>query len=310
MRKLPALLAATALVASLAACTASSTPAAIDGCVPVADPGRSSDAVTATGLFGSSPDVSFPTPLISGSLQRTVVSAGEGEQVRAGDQVHFHVTVLNGRTGEEIAATGYTDESFTRGSAGQTANFGVGLACAQVGERFVLTGPAGDVAGAEAAESAGLAADDPLVLVYDVMASYLGKADGVNQLPRDGMPNVATAVDGTPGVSFIGEAPDELRATVIKRGSGHEAKTGDRVVVHFSIWSWPTNGNPSRQLNTTWNTGIASIFTIDEESMPESFRTALTGTPVGSQVLVSTPADAELDTDARVLVVDLLGIMG
>ena len=30
-------------------------------------------------------------------------------------------------------------------------------------------------------------------------AAYLGKADGFNQLPKDGMPTVVTAVDGTPG---------------------------------------------------------------------------------------------------------------
>ena len=39
------------------------------------------------------------------------------------------------------------------------------------------------------------------MVVIDVTAAYLGKADGFNQLPKDGMPTVVTAVDGTPGIT-------------------------------------------------------------------------------------------------------------
>ena len=51
--------------------------------------------------------------------------------------------------------------------------------------------------------------DTVLVFVIDVIAVYLGKADGINQLPQDGMPTVVTAPTARPGITV----PDGDRGT-------------------------------------------------------------------------------------------------
>jgi len=289
---------------ALAGCT--TDPTAIDGCIPVAGPGGASSLVTVEGEVGSEATISFPTPLYSDGLQRSVLVPGEGARIKPGQQVHFHASIVNGVTGAPIATTDYTDQGFARAVAGQISNFGIALTCARVGERVVLTGPALDVLGADALANSGMPEDQPLVLVFDIDNVFLAKADGINQLPADGLPVVTTAVDGTPGVTLPKYAPPaNLTTAAIKLGGGDVVTTGDEVVVNFTVWSWPTDGSAPTVLNSTWSS-VASIFSTDAADMPAGFLAGTVGYPVGSQVMVLTPATAE--EDARIFVVDILGV--
>src|SRR5690606_379116 len=115
------------------------------------------------------------------------------------------------------------------------------MVCAQSGSRIAVTTTYGDsgIAGAGATEET---LKHSVVIVLDVHGVYLGKADGLNQLPADGMPVVVTAPDGTVGITVPSgidvPAKGDDKASTIKLGSGAKLAEGDAAVVQLANWSW------------------------------------------------------------------------
>ncbi|MFW8745742.1 hypothetical protein, partial [Mesorhizobium japonicum] len=145
-----------------------------------------------------------PTPLIGAGDQVTVVTAGHGMVATPGSQVQAEVTAYDAKTGDSLGATSYDGTSPLSAVAGVSlpgqqgavhSSLDKALVCAQAGSRIALT-----TTGGRFALISGIDEKAPIVVVADVTAVYLGKANGVNQLPQDGMPNVITAVDGQPGI--------------------------------------------------------------------------------------------------------------
>ncbi|CAN5136351.1 FKBP-type peptidyl-prolyl cis-trans isomerase [soil metagenome] len=318
MRRIPALLGAAAIVAAtLAGCTA--LPA--DGCTPPYKSGDASSIVTAPGKVGTAPTVDFPTPLISKGTQISVVKPGKGEPIVDG-QVDYEQGLYLGSTGEQLTATGYDGTSFARSGTGIKGEaIGEALQCSRVGERLVLTTTAKAALTADQLSQSGMADDDTLVIVLDVLARYLGKANGVNQLPLDGMPTVVTAPDGTPGIQLPeGGVPDKTRISTIKAGGGATVKKGDTVVVNFSSWIWPTtDGAEPSSFIETWSKHQATNFDLSAQgSLPSALVDSLVGEKVGGQVLlVMSPGKGSFAadslptgltaTDTVIFVIDILG---
>ena len=316
-QRIPALLGAAAvLAASLAGCTA--LPGT-GGCDPLFPSGRASDAVSAEGRVGARPDVDFPTPLVAPAPEVTRVVAGEGQQVGRDGQVDFALTYFDAATGEEIGSLGYGapggDDGPARSAVGiEDYAISGALACASVGDRLVLTATGADAGMQDAART--------YVFVIDVLAAYLGKADGMNLLPQDGMPTVVTEVDGTPAVALgLVEQPETTRAETVKSGSGAAVRAGDRVVAHLRAWTWPAGGGTPTEFASTWN-GAYEAYTMsledrDDNPVPPGVRRAVDGATVGSQLLVVIPPGEDGYTqppqgvaeDATMIwVVDILGI--
>lgn len=331
VRRISALIGAAALLtAALAGCTFSG---ADGGCATGYDAGDASSAVSATGAVavsgeaGKAPKVTFPTPLIARDPQVSVLDAGSGEPIVPGSNVDYEYSVFFGATGEQLAATGYgaTDSQPNRSIANLSDSIGGALKCAQVGDRLALVTPASDAFGAGTLQGNGIDDDDTLILVIDIVASYLGKADGVNQLPQDGMPTVVTAVDGTPGISVaLVEEPTATRIATIKAGGGATVAEGDTAILHYSAWYWPAAiGDEPESLQSTWDAdppkaATASVASIaDGGGLPAGVVSALTGAKVGSQLLVVIPpGDDGFGTDVQgvdatrttIWVIDLLGV--
>jgi peptidylprolyl isomerase len=311
-RRLPALIGATALVtAALAGCTA--VPGS--GCDPVYSSGASSSIVTATGSHGSAPKVDFPTPLVTKKSQVSVVEAGDGALVEDGDQVDVALSIYFGADGQDIA--GQVQKG--RLAAGiDAAAISEALVCTHVGDRISLVTTTAEAYGKGGGAQANLKDSDTLVMVIDVLASYLGKANGFNQLPQDGMPNVSTEVDGTPGVGVsLQVPPTSTRSSVIKAGDGAKIKAGDAVVSSYSIFTWAAGDQPVF-VKGTWDNHNTSTDVLDDKTtLPPGWVKAITGKRVGSQILiVLVPGDdsytadnAPADPNATyIVVVDLLGI--
>jgi peptidylprolyl isomerase len=173
-----------------------------------------------------------------------------------------------------------------------------------------------------------------LVIVVDVKDRFLGKANGVNQLPLDGMPNVITAVDGQPGIVIQElDKPKVLRISTIKAGSGPAIKNDAIVHLKYSGWSWPTSSSDKPVVwpggtssdgtavpggDSTWTTDQAADIKVTSSSLPVGMYKALIGAKVGSQILVVIPpkdgfgssaaAYGFSDTDTVIMVIDVLGI--
>lgn len=314
--RVPAILGAAALLtASLAGCTA--IPG-IGGCEPVVHSGEASKLVTASGAPGSISDVDFPTPLIVMHPEASVLLHGDGALVTDGAQVDITTTTHWGPDGTD--ATG--SQPSRRVSAGlESDDLGDAImqavVCSHVGDRIALVATVAQAYGSGAAGGNADLDDTALVMIIDVTAAYLGKADGMNQLPLDGMPTVVTAVDGTPGISvLLQEPPATTRSSVIKAGSGAVVKDDANLVAHASVWAWPAeSGKQPNLLDSTWSKHQAATFALSSDSagLPPDVIEAVVGERIGSQILVVVPPDEDTtqgsdDTTAHIYVVDLLGL--
>jgi hypothetical protein len=298
-RPLTAVIAAVLVSGALAGCTAFTLDG---GCEPAFQPGDASKAVTATGDVGDSPDVEFPTPLIADQTQRSVLVEGEGEPAATGSIVRARYTYFDGATG---AAS--TESTELINASPMALGLGESLECVTVGSRIAVVGPVAEVLEGVTEGTAGT-----VVAVLDIEAIYLGKANGVNQLPQDGMPTVVTAVDGEPGISstYLPIAA-EPRTSTIKAGSGATVAEGDTVIFHARSWTWSAGTSNTVTLGDvdSWSTGTPySLVPSIESTGDETLVDALLGSTVGSQILVVIP-DAESDSSATVYVFDVLGIL-
>ena len=320
MRTATTLLLTAGLVATLAGCTTGTngTDGASADCTPVAS-GAVSAAVKVSGELGAKPDVTIDVPVSTENTQRTVVVQGDGDTAVASDIVNVNYSLYNGTTGDEIPGPDYTEagaDSFPLDSEQFIAGIVKTLECSQVGSRIVGVIPPIDAFGSTGSEQLGLAAEDNLVVVVDVVSIAdppLAKADGVEQPVEEGFPTVVLDDDGRPTVTIPDTAPPtELQLAVLKLGDGATVEDGDDVVVHYEGINW----NTGVIFDESWARGEPATFNTSQ--VIEGFTAALVGQTVGSQVIVVIPpaqgygeAGSPPDiggTDTLVFVIDILGI--
>jgi hypothetical protein len=312
------------LVLSLSACATSSAPSG--ACTPTAKSGDASSLVKATGETGTALDVDFPTPLLTAGLEISTVEAGDGRTIYPGQIADLHVTAANATTGE-VLDLGLEPADLIRRTAGESTDangpFGALIECATVGSRIAATMTIADAFGA-GTDAEGLGDDDTVVLVLDIAAGYIGKADGAVQVPVNGLPAVVLAPSGQPGIVVPGsDAPEETRIATLKQGDGATIEEGDLVVSHYTAITW-TGEEP---FASSWTDGTPVTFpAVSDDSgtgagVVPALAEALIGAKVGSQLLVVAPpgsgygASATLPTgvtsdDTLVYVVDVLGLQG
>ncbi len=293
VRPLTAVFAAALVAGALAGCTGG--PFA-EGCTPALASGDASEAVTVSGDVGVSPVIDYPTPLLAPTPERSIAVAGEGAEIREGDVALITVTIRDAASDTVLETPSgllTARESFLA--------LGQAVICATEGSRVVVVGSAAEVWPQAAAET--------VVAVIDVQQVFLGKANGVNQLPLDGMPTVVTAVDGTPGIALAYTSPpEEQRLATIKAGSGATVEDGDSVVFHGRSWSWPATeqGTPAIGQLDSWTNFQARFLEIDADD-DSPVTQALLGAKVGSQLLVVVPGAEGAQAD--IIVLDVLGIL-
>ncbi|HEY4153405.1 MAG TPA: FKBP-type peptidyl-prolyl cis-trans isomerase [Pseudolysinimonas sp.] len=327
MRKTPALLSAVAVAAVLAASLVGCSSSGAAGCAPAYTSGSVSKTVKTTATTAS-----FPTPLVTKTSQVSVNKAGKGGPIQNGDQVDYTYTIYDGKTGESLGSTTSTERSGASSAAKANAIVH-SLRCATTGERYTLVstvkGSFGKGAGGTEYKDS-----DTLVIVVDVKDHFLGKANGINQLPLDGMPNVITAVSGQPGIVIQElDKPKTLSISTIKAGSGPTVKENDTVHLKYSGWTWPTSSGDKPAIwaggqtsdgtavpdgESTWTNDQAADIKVSSTGLPVGMYKSLLGAKVGSQVLVVIPPKDGFgsssssygfaDTDTVIMVIDVLGI--
>lgn len=300
VRRLPALILAAGVLTALAACTPPVTNLA--GCEAPYGPGDNSNAVTATGKVGSEPKVDFPTPLVTKDQQVSVLTKGDGAVVYPTNTVEYFATLYDAATGEPIPnqTTGYEVPARSIVDDGVISRW---IQCASAGSRLAVVATTGSFSeDDDIAENDG----DTVVAVVDIVDTYLGKANGWDQLPQAGMPSVVLAPDGQPGVITPNEdAPTEQKSALLKAGTGATVKDGDTVIVQYVAIPW---GETTVSVST-WTgsaqtpAGPLAVTLDDQSTIPVDL---LVGQKVGSQVLAVLPANG--DTKAHILVIDILKI--
>ena len=309
MRTLPVLLLAAGIVASLSSCA--TTPFS-EGCDSTITSGPASSVVTATGEFGNTPTINFPTPIVTKKVERSELITGTGPELAEGDVVVMKYTLLNGTTGEIAAQGNYSDLGVivTLGDS-PTPSVTKGLECANVGSRVAIATNAAD-AGQDPTKT-----EDSFVFVVDIVDAFPGKAYGAPQMPQAGMPSVVTAPDGTPGVTVPKQdPPSTLAVNVLQEADGEKLKAGEHAVVKFTGFLW----SDSSVFTSTWTEGQAKIVTLaPSDTVTKGFVDGLTGQRVGSQVLIVVPPEDGFGSTGStgvppgstlIYVVDILGHVG
>lgn len=302
MRIPTALLITGGLVASLTACSTTVQPGAAE-CQPAVTEGPASQLVEASGEVGSEPQVDFPTPIETDATELSVLTQGDGAAVRAGQPVELEYTILNGATGEIYEQTAYSGGALVTVGESAIPTLTESLECVSAGSRVAITTSGEQIL--EENPQVGFDPEASVVFVVDVLKSYLGRANGADQLPQSDLPSVVLGTDGTPGVIIPSgvEKPTETRTSVLKRGNGEALADDDVAVLHYSAISW----DDEEVLASTWNQGQAALESMAQpQALPSGVIDAIVGQPVGSQVLVVVPSEQTEDT--LIIVVDILGI--
>lgn len=288
---------------------ASPTPSSSDAsaCVVNAKPGAGSDAVKVDGA-GLGAKVSVPAGTEFADLQRTVITEGDGKEVRPGDFVSATYQIVD-------AATGKVMETSERGPGGvlpvllststqgqitdstQSPIFTAAMECQPLGSEIVLALP-------------GQNGQNPVVLYVQTLEELPKTANGAETEAPKGMATVKIAKDGSPTITIPdAEAPTKTTIGLLRKGDGATVAPGDLVTVQYRGVKW----SDGKEFDSSWSRSFPSQFPTS--GVVAGFRQALEGQQVGSQVIAEIPpADGyggqpghELEKETLVFVVDILG---
>jgi peptidylprolyl isomerase len=252
--------------------------------------GAQVESVSVTENFGEAPTVTFPSPLTAESVQARVVVEGDGPVFTGRNLVEFEFAGYNGGSGELIQQSPFDGSEVPTGFFGpdQVPNFCVALAGAKEGSRVVAIIPPAQAHDGQGVPALGVGPADSFVFVFDIRKVFLEKATGDAVAPQAGFPTVVTTPEGVPGVTIPStEPPAELKIAQLIKGSGEEVKMGQLVTMHYSGFLW----DGSEKFDSSWDSGQAAQFQLQEGSLIPGFMDAVIGQTVGSQVIAVIPPE-------------------
>ncbi len=282
---LGAVVLASSLVVSMAACTSGSSTAS--GCT-VTTSGPNSDRVKVSGTFGSSLTVKSVKGISSKTTERTAVIQGTGKTATAGSTVNVHYSAYNATSGKLIDSTGFkkTDQTapFVIDKTQELTGLYDALKCSTVGTRIATVIPPADAFGSTGNESLGVTAKDSLIFIMDVVSVSVPTRVTVESTPSSVFPKVTFDSKGVPTIAKpTGTAPTKLQVAYLKKGTGVAVKSGDTVTVNYTGIVWSTGA----VFDSSWTSGSPASFSTSQ--VVTGFAKALVGQPVGSKVIVIIP---------------------
>lgn len=312
MRVRPLALLSTLAVSALllTGCGDSSTPepsasasadASGDACAQAVEPGSLSDSVKIDGTFGTPSTATFALGQDVEGLQRTVVSEGDGPEIKKGDYVSYAISAFDTATGDKLGDLGYADAEILPQNVLANQTLAQVIGCVPIGSRIAAVFPA---------QEGGAGAQ---VYIIDVLDTVDTAAWGEPQTPTEGMPAVKLAKDGEPSVTIPeSDSPKDLKVSVLKQGEGTAVADGDTTLLQYYGVDWADG----KSFDSSWKNG--EPLALPGNTYVPGFVQALAGQKVGSQVLVVIPpalaygedADAhELGGKTLVFVIDILATM-
>ncbi|NLI18508.1 MAG: FKBP-type peptidyl-prolyl cis-trans isomerase [Actinomycetales bacterium] len=254
-------------------------------------------------VFGETPELAFPDDEPSTRLEVSVLAAGDGEAVEAGDLLV--VDYLGQVWGGEVFDSSFERTSpaaFSIGTGQVIQGWDAGLVGQDVGSRVILSIPPELGYGTGGNPDAGIEGTDTLVFVVDIIGSY--PTDVTGSADAAVTPEAATTgleITGTPGepasvsVPEGTAAPTESSATVLATADGEPVVAGG-VIVQYAVAYWDNSSTGS-----TWDAGQPQAVEVGTGGEFD----ALIGVPIGSRVLLLIPAPDEA-TPAIAAVVDII----
>lgn len=268
------------------------------GCA--AKPGVSAEVVV-TGEPGAAPQLAYQRPLEVSEATVEVLMEGSGPKVVDGEPILVNFHAESGADGTVINDT-YANEPRPYLLSAEVLGVDIyqALSGQKVGSRILSIAP----------PAAGQ--DSATVAVFDILPT---RADGATVAPREELPTVRLAVDGTPTITVPDTAPPtELVVQPLQRGNGPQVAVGQVITVQFVGVAW----SDGRVFDSSWAPGeLPDTFPIGVRSVIAGWDSGLVEQPVGSQVLLVVPpqmayggTEDELAAETLVFVVDILAAVG
>jgi peptidylprolyl isomerase len=299
---------------SVADSTAQTSPAPEDPAdTAVASPVDASEMPTATGAFGEKPTITVPNTPAPDNLQRVILSEGDGAATQAGDivLVNYLGQVWGGDVFDNSYDRGAPFSAQIGGAQRQVVpGWDVGLQGVKAGSRVLLSFPARDGYGSEGSGDK-IPGGASLIFVVDLISVYSADTGGqTDAAPQDiptGWPTVGGSLGALPTLTVPATLPEpaEAGATLVAKGSGDPAVDG-QVLAQYYATSW--DGSHTEQ---SWPdpTGADPTAGTGPQALPLNSSSAfapLLGMPIGSRVLLRTPANSTSGVPAVAWVVDLI----
>lgn len=325
MRRRLAVLAVLPLLALAGCGTEEAAPSAATSSPPV-DMGQPLDGVEVTGEVGNVPKVQIEAPLKVQETTSQVITAGEGDPVREGNQALLHIYLANGTTGKQ-AATTY--EQGTPASVMMTDDqFFPAVLDALVGKptgsRVAVAATPDDAYGSAGAQQIGIGPDDSVLFVVDVMsAAPTDVLDGPEGEPVEDVPASAPSVVEENGtvtrLSFedaATEPADELQVIPLIEGDGEPVRKGSLVTFDYLGQIYGTD----KVFDESYS-GEPRTFPVGVNGLIKAWDEGMVGLKEGSRVLIIAPpefgygpggnpqSDPPIKgSDTLAFVVDILGV--
>jgi FKBP-type peptidyl-prolyl cis-trans isomerase len=313
MRRLnAAFLALLAPIALLAACS-SSRPTA-----------TTNDKVKVTGQAGSAPSVYIPDKSPSSNLAIKTLAQGHCPKLAAQDSylANFAVYIWHKKSNELLLSTYKSVPEVLPVTMGLTG-LKKALSGQRVGGRVLAVLPPKYGYGSKGDPQLGIASDDTMVWVIDLIQAFPPTAGAVGKRVSDGggsLPLVYGASGTAPQMKIPkSKPPTKLVVETLIKGTGSPVQAKQTIVVKYigEIWqsakifgtNWPTASEPTKPPN---------VVTLGK--LIPAWNTGLVGVPVGSRVmLVVPPAEGYgskgnsqagiTGSDTLVFVVDILAVV-
>ncbi|RNL60495.1 hypothetical protein EFK50_19420 [Nocardioides marmoriginsengisoli] len=240
--------------------------------------GAASDAVEVKGDFGKEVTATFSRPLKASSLQRSVVTKGDGATPPKNAVLNVSLSMFSGKDGKSVVAG---TQKFTVGDAEISKSLQASFECVPIGSRVVTAVQAKDIFGDAGNPQADLAGSDTVVIVTDVVEKYTPpKPTEWTDAPDVTFDGRKSPVVTLPG----GEPPADLQVQVIKKGTGAKVAAGDTVTLNYKGMNWETG----KVFDESYGKGKVPISFPANQFVP-GFTAAIVGQRAGARLIVSIP---------------------
>ncbi|WP_409482947.1 FKBP-type peptidyl-prolyl cis-trans isomerase [Arsenicicoccus dermatophilus] len=227
------------------------------------------------------------------SVKETTVQTlteGTGAVVKPGDVATINVVLASGKTGKTL------DDTFAKGKPEELAMRGTlpGLARGIVGQKagsrvLVAIAPA-EGAGLIASRNpqSGLTADETMVALVDIKQVGMSGTPCKVVTSKDGLPEVTAPADKAATIKPTGTpAPTQSTMYVLKEGTGAAVEAGQQLSAKYTGLLWADG----KKFDSSFDRGAAPTdFPIGVKQVIPAWDKCLTGSKIGSQVMIVAPA--------------------
>jgi peptidylprolyl isomerase len=279
LRRLPILLLPLLLATTVAACGGSQ-----------GSENTSSDAlhgITITGDLGTEPKVTWDGELKTDTTATTVVTQGDGAEIKDGDQVQAYLWIGNGTTQQKAYSDFDNGQPETVTASGSLSPvFKDAILGQKIGSRVAVTTTGEDAFGASGNTQLGIGNKDTVLITVDLMEPYV--APKPKDVPQSTMPGIVAKGGKVTALDFKGVAkPDangDLLRSVVKEGKGDTVTTSSTLTVNYLGQVY----GAKKPFDESYSKQPAS-FSL--QSVVPGWTYGLNGLKVGSRVLLRIPPD-------------------